>query len=111
MGEALELDGTTPSTRPPSEDPPRLFEPGKAAALTDRLGFAGDCSVKTGPDGSTFGSEYFDHLARSFETQTWVYERGGSGWLMWTWKTEQAADWSMTTGMLYGGWVPGAGKE
>jgi len=60
------------------------------------LQYKGDCGVKTGADGSAF-----DHLARSFETQTWVYEQA-SGWIMWTWKTEQAADWSMVTGITYG---------
>ena len=81
------------------------------------LTFKGDCSIKTGADGSKFGAEYTDHLLQSFETQTWVYEQasGGTtslitsrttllrpGWIMWTWKTEQAADWSMATGITYG---------
>lgn len=81
------------------------------------LPFKGDCSIKTGADGSKFGAEYTDHLLKSFETQTWVYEQasGGTtslitsrttllrpGWIMWTWKTEQAADWSMATGITYG---------
>ena len=26
-------------------------------------------------------------------------------WICWTWKTEQAADWSMQTGITYGGSV------
>ena len=69
--------------------------------LIGRLQYKGDCSLKSGADGSAFGVDYVDHLARSFETQTWIYEQA-SGWIMWTWKTEQAADWSMVTGITYG---------
>lgn len=43
--------------------------------LTCSLTFKGDCSTKTGPDGSEFGADYTDHLAQSFETQTYVYEQ------------------------------------
>nr|ODN93762.1 glucan 1,3-beta-glucosidase [Cryptococcus depauperatus CBS 7855] len=66
--------------------------------------YPGNCDGKTGSDPSKFTSEYVDFLAKSFETQTWVYEQA-SGWVMWTWKTEQAADWSMQTGITYG-WIP-----
>ncbi|WVR04560.1 hypothetical protein IAU60_001567 [Kwoniella sp. DSM 27419] len=68
------------------------------------LEYPGDCAVKTGADPGKFSAEYVDYLARSFETQTWVYEQA-SGWVAWTWKTEQAADWSLQTGITYG-WVP-----
>lgn len=26
----------------------------------------------------------------------------GSGWIMWTWKTEEAADWDYQKGLQYG---------
>ncbi|OWT39517.1 glucan 1,3-beta-glucosidase [Cryptococcus neoformans Bt1] len=68
------------------------------------LQYPGNCDGKTGTDPSKFSAEYVEYLAKSFETQTWVYEQA-SGWVMWTWKTEQAADWSMQTGMTYG-WIP-----
>ncbi|AAW43031.2 glucan 1,3-beta-glucosidase, putative [Cryptococcus deneoformans JEC21] len=68
------------------------------------LQYPGNCDGKTGADPSKFSAEYVEYLAKSFETQTWVYEQA-SGWVMWTWKTEQAADWSMQTGMTYG-WIP-----
>ena len=29
----------------------------------------------------------------------------GSGWIQWTWKTEQADDWSYSAGLQYG-WIP-----
>ncbi len=59
------------------------------------------------------GPDYIEHLGRSFETQTHVYEQAvrlrrvreadwQSGWIMWTWKTEEAADWSMQSGITYG---------
>ncbi|EIW68772.1 hypothetical protein TREMEDRAFT_31815, partial [Tremella mesenterica DSM 1558] len=67
------------------------------------LTFPGDCSTKTGSDPSKWDNDYVDHLARSFEAQTWVYEKAVSQiWVAWTWKTEQAADWSMQTGITYG---------
>ncbi|KAK4686576.1 glucan 1,3-beta-glucosidase, partial [Tremellales sp. Uapishka_1] len=69
-----------------------------------KLQFPGDCSGKSGADPSVFTAEYIDHLARSFEYQTYVYEKA-SGWLMWTWKAEQAADWSMQEMITYG-WIP-----
>ncbi|WVQ84126.1 hypothetical protein IAT38_006271 [Cryptococcus sp. DSM 104549] len=72
--------------------------------LSAALQYPGDCSVKTGSDPSKFSAKYVDYLAKSFETQTWVYEQA-SGWVMWTWKTERAADWSMQTGITYG-WIP-----
>lgn len=40
--------------------------------------FPGDCSEKTGKDISRWSSDYRDHLARSFETQTYVYEQAVS---------------------------------
>ncbi|WWC67848.1 uncharacterized protein I206_101765 [Kwoniella pini CBS 10737] len=68
------------------------------------LQFPGDCSAKTGSDPSKFSAEYVEYLARSFEVQSWVYEQA-SGYVVWCWKTEQAADWSMQTGITYG-WIP-----
>ncbi|XAO27876.1 hypothetical protein I312_106740 [Cryptococcus bacillisporus CA1280] len=65
------------------------------------LQYPGDCGGKTGADPSKFSAVYVEYLAKSFETQTWVYEQA-SGWVMWTWKTEQAADWSMQTGITNG---------
>lgn len=41
----------------------------------------GNCRGKTG-SGADFSNEYSDYLARSFETQTWVYEQA-SGWIYW----------------------------
>ncbi|WVN89435.1 uncharacterized protein L203_104658 [Cryptococcus depauperatus CBS 7841] len=39
------------------------------------LEYPGNCDGKTGSDPSKFTSEYVDFLAKSFETQTWVYEQ------------------------------------
>lgn len=68
------------------------------------LQFPGVCAEKTGANPSGFKADYIDHLARSFEAQTWVYEKA-SGWVVWLWKAEQASDWSMQTGITYG-WIP-----
>lgn len=62
----------------------------------------GSCKGKTG-DGSQFTSNYKLYLKRMFETQVSVYEQA-SGWVFWTWKTEQAADWDYQRG-LRGGWI------
>ncbi|KAL7421938.1 hypothetical protein Q5752_003710 [Cryptotrichosporon argae] len=58
--------------------------------------YPGDCGAKSGADPASWTQEYVDHLGRSFEAQTWIF---------WCWKTEQAADWSMQTGISYG-WIP-----
>ncbi|PWN47653.1 glycoside hydrolase [Violaceomyces palustris] len=64
--------------------------------------YIGSCSAKTG-NGNNFSQTYKNYLRDMFETQISVYERG-SGWIMWTWKTEQAADWDYKRG-LAGGWI------
>ncbi|KAG7530245.1 hypothetical protein FFLO_05175 [Filobasidium floriforme] len=63
----------------------------------------GNCRGKTG-SGADFSNEYTDYLARSFETQTWIYEQA-SGWIYWCWKTESASEWAFQDGVTYG-WVP-----
>lgn len=34
-----------------------------------------------------------------------MYESASLGWVMWTWKTEAAADWDYQRG-VQGGWIP-----
>jgi glucan 1,3-beta-glucosidase len=63
----------------------------------------GSCSGKTG-SGADFSADYKAFLRQMFEAQTYAFEQA-SGWVMWTWKTEQAADWSYQAG-LAGGWIP-----
>ena len=41
----------------------------------DRLEFPGKCEDKTGASARGFSSEYKEFLAKSFETQTYVYEQ------------------------------------
>ena len=41
----------------------------------------GNCDGKTG-SAASFSADYTDYLARSFETQTYVYEQA-SGWIYW----------------------------
>lgn len=44
----------------------------------NRLQYPGDCGGKTGADPSKFSAVYVEYLAKSFETQTWVYEQAVS---------------------------------
>ncbi|TKY90468.1 hypothetical protein EX895_000466 [Sporisorium graminicola] len=64
--------------------------------------YVGSCNGKTG-NGSNFSAAYKSSLQKLFETQISVYERA-SGWIYWTWKTEQAADWDYQRGLKYG-WI------
>jgi len=41
----------------------------------NRLEFPGKCSDKTGASAKGFSSDYKEFLAKSFETQTYVYEQ------------------------------------
>ncbi|KAH9973186.1 glycoside hydrolase family 5 protein [Lactifluus volemus] len=63
----------------------------------------GSCVGKTG-NGSSFSGEYKTFLRKSWEAQVITYEKA-SGWLQWTWKTEQGDDWSYSAGLKYG-WIP-----
>jgi len=63
----------------------------------------GDCSAKTG-DGSKFSPEYKTFLRKYWEAQTITFEKG-AGWVQWTWKAEQADDWSYEAGLEHG-WIP-----
>ena len=63
----------------------------------------GDCSTMTG-SGATFSQDYKTFLRKYWEAQTLAFERG-AGWLQWTWKAEQADDWSYQAGLKYG-WIP-----
>lgn len=56
--------------------------------------YRGRCDgTKTG-DGSQWSATYKSFLKRMFDTQRDIYERSSSGFMMWTWKAPQAADWS-----------------
>ncbi|MBW0466161.1 hypothetical protein O181_005876 [Austropuccinia psidii MF-1] len=63
----------------------------------------GSCQGKSGK-ASSFTKEYKDLLARLFSVQTRVYENS-CGWIMWTFKTENADEWSYDAGVK-NGWIP-----
>ncbi|VDB95629.1 unnamed protein product [Peniophora sp. CBMAI 1063] len=63
----------------------------------------GSCKDRTGSI-SDLSSSYKTFLRKMFEAQTSAFEQG-SGWVMWTWKAEDAADWTYQDG-LDGGWIP-----
>lgn len=63
----------------------------------------GSCSGMTG-SGASFSADYKNYLRQFWEAQTIAYEKG-SGWIMWTWKAENADEWSYQAGLKYG-WIP-----
>jgi glucan 1,3-beta-glucosidase len=64
----------------------------------------GSCNGKSG-SASSFSASYKTFLRRFWEAQTITYENAGQGWIQWTWKTENAAEWSYQAG-LQNGWIP-----
>ncbi|KAG8732972.1 exo-1,3-beta-glucanase [Ceratobasidium sp. 414] len=64
----------------------------------------GDCTPFTGSR-NKFSQEYKTFLRQFYEAQVSAFERGGQGWFYWTWKAEQADEWSYQAG-LAGGWIP-----
>ncbi|KAK7032141.1 hypothetical protein VNI00_013315 [Paramarasmius palmivorus] len=65
--------------------------------------FIGSCEGKTGL-ASSFSDEYKEFLRKYWEAQIITYEKG-AGWIQWTWKAEQADEWSYQAG-LANGWIP-----
>ena len=63
----------------------------------------GSCSGLTGK-ASTFSSSFKTFLRKMWEAQVITYEKG-SGWIQWTWKAENADEWSYQAG-LANGWIP-----
>ncbi|KAA1467483.1 glycoside hydrolase [Dentipellis sp. KUC8613] len=63
----------------------------------------GSCQGFTG-DMSTFSSSYKAFLRKYWEVQVEIGE-SVQGWIYWTWKAENADEWSYQKG-LEGGWIP-----
>jgi len=63
----------------------------------------GSCTGLTG-QASTFSSSYKKLLRQYWEAQAITYEKA-QGWLQWTWKAENADEWSYQAG-LANGWIP-----
>lgn len=51
------------------------------------------------------GRDYKNFLRRFWDVQTQGYEANAQGWVFWTWKTEEAAEWSYQAGLI-NGWIP-----
>ncbi|KAF8968789.1 exo-beta-1,3-glucanase [Flammula alnicola] len=64
----------------------------------------GSCVGLTGK-ASTFSKEYKEFMRQYWEAQAMSYEKGGEGWVMWSWKMENADEWSYQAG-LANGWIP-----
>ncbi|KDQ63245.1 glycoside hydrolase family 5 protein [Jaapia argillacea MUCL 33604] len=65
--------------------------------------YVGSCTGLTG-SASTFSSSYKTFLRQFWEAQVISYEMG-AGWIQWTWKAENADEWSYQAG-LANGWIP-----
>lgn len=65
--------------------------------------YHGSCSNYTGSSDG-FSDDYKTFLRRYWEVQTYVAEQV-TGWIYWTWKAENADEWSYQKG-LAGGWIP-----
>jgi aryl-phospho-beta-D-glucosidase BglC (GH1 family) len=63
----------------------------------------GSCVGLTG-NASTFSASYKTFLRKFWEAQVHSYEMG-QGWLQWTWKAENADEWTYQAG-LANGWIP-----
>lgn len=63
----------------------------------------GSCAGMTG-DMGTFSAAYKTFLRQYYEAQVAIGE-AIQGWVYWTWKAEDADDWSYQRGLL-GGWIP-----
>jgi len=63
----------------------------------------GSCQIWTGSSDG-FSSDYKAFLGKYWEVQVEMGERV-QGWVYWTWKNENADDWSYQKG-LAGGWIP-----
>jgi len=64
----------------------------------------GSCKGLTGK-ASTFSASYKTFLRQFWEAQVMSYEKGGQGWMQWTWKAEDADEWTYQAG-LANGWIP-----
>ena len=63
----------------------------------------GSCTGLTG-QASTFSADYKQFLRQYWEAQVQTYELG-DGWIQWTWKAEDADEWSYQAGLRHG-WIP-----
>ncbi|KAF8514765.1 glycoside hydrolase family 5 protein [Gautieria morchelliformis] len=65
--------------------------------------FVGSCTGLTG-NRNTFSASYKTFMRQYYEAQINSYEKA-QGWIFWTWKAENADDWTYQAG-LAGGWIP-----
>lgn len=65
--------------------------------------YVGSCNGLTG-SASSFSASYKTFLRQYWEAQVITFEKG-AGWIQWTWKAENADDWSYQAG-LANGWIP-----
>jgi len=64
----------------------------------------GSCTGLTGAT-SSFSAAYKTFLRQMWEAQVQSFEKAAQGWIQWTWKAENADEWTYKAG-LAGGWIP-----
>lgn len=64
----------------------------------------GSCTGLTG-SGSSFSSSFKTFLRQYWEAQVQTFEKKAQGWIMWTWKAENADEWTYQAGLAHG-WIP-----
>lgn len=65
--------------------------------------FVASCNGHTGA-ASTFSADFKTFLRKMWEAQVQTFEQA-EGWVMWTWKAENADEWSYQAGLAHG-WIP-----
>ncbi|PPQ67919.1 hypothetical protein CVT25_000331 [Psilocybe cyanescens] len=58
----------------------------------------GSCTGLTGK-ASSFSSSYKTFLRQYWEAQAQTFEKGNQGWIQWTWKAENADEWTYQAGL------------
>jgi glucan 1,3-beta-glucosidase len=66
-------------------------------------GWVGSCAGVSG-SACTFSAAYKTFLRMYWEAQVITYESSANGWVQWTWKAENADEWSYQAG-LANGWI------
>lgn len=67
------------------------------------------CEGLTG-NAEGFSKSYKKFLGEYWQAQASTYERAAAGWVQWTWKTENAHEWSYQAGWRYK-WIRKVGVE
>lgn len=65
--------------------------------------YIGSCAGKSGPV-STWSADWKAATSNYIQNQRWAFEKYTQGWIVWNFKTESAADWSVLSLIDAGVW-------